>query len=103
MVVPMKLAIATLRIDASLEADVFKSSRPPNSKIQHRARKQAVATAARRSLTVAARLQSTQSQSNPALRSSPRASCYRQTDAIPPTLSLPISATGPTPQPDPEY
>src|SRR5215813_1207543 len=74
-----------------------------NAKIQYRARKQAVAAAACRSLTVAAPLQSTQSQSNPALRSSPRASCYRQTDAIPPTLSLPISATGPTPQPDPEY
>jgi hypothetical protein len=41
--VPMKLAIATLRIDVSLDADVFKSSKSPHAKIQRRARKQAVA------------------------------------------------------------
>jgi hypothetical protein len=29
MVVPMKLAIATLRIDASVDADVFKAGKSP--------------------------------------------------------------------------
>src|SRR5262245_58282043 len=95
MVVPMKLAIATLRIDVSLDADVFKSSKSPHAKIQYRARKQAVVTAACRSLTVAVLLQLTQSQSNPALRSSPRAFCRCQTDAILPTPSRPISAADP--------
>jgi hypothetical protein len=32
MVVPMKLAIATLRIDVSLDADVFKSGKSPHAK-----------------------------------------------------------------------